>query len=737
MAVRRRVDVYGIVQGVGFRPTIFHMAGRRGLTGRIANTAKGVSIEVQGSAEAVEDFVRSLPDEAPHLARITALLVGEIACREGEETFRIAPSVDGEVRHALVLPDVAICEDCLRELFDERDRRHRYPFINCTNCGPRYTIVRDIPYDRPLTSMSPFPMCDACRREYEDPADRRFHAQATCCPDCGPRLDTPLGDIVERLKRGEIVAIKGIGGFHLAVDATSDAAVARLRERKRRVEKPFAVMVPDLERARAVCRLSEVEETFLLGVERPILLLERSEGSAVAEQVAPFNRDLGLFLPYTPLHHLLFDEGGFDALVMTSGNLSEEPIAIGNGEAKERLKEVADSFLCHDREILTRCDDAVVRFVDDIPRMLRLSRGFVPVPLILGDAVPPILAVGGELKNAVCLTKAEQAFVSQHVGFEEAIAHLQQLLGVEPEIVAHDLHPDYYSTKWAAQFPSLVAVQHHHAHVASCMAEHKLEERVIGIALDGTGYGTDGAIWGGEVLLADFEGFERFAHLQNVPLPGGDAAVREPWRMALSCLFAHFGREFLEWELPFVETLDPGKAELVLKMIEQGVNSPPTSSCGRLFDAVAALIGVRGEVNYEAQAAIELEMVTRGSANDEVAYPMRLRERVIETGPLFEAIVADIREGVPAPVLGRRFHNGLAEVLAEVARQAREQSELEVVCLSGGTFQNVLLTNALGARLEADGFEVFTHEKVPANDGGLCLGQALVAAYRANPLPDY
>jgi hydrogenase maturation protein HypF len=645
------------------------------------------------------------------------------------------------VRHALVLPDVAICEDCLRELFDERNRRHRYPFINCTNCGPRYTIVRDIPYDRPLTSMSPFPMCDACRKEYEDPGDRRFHAQATCCPECGPRLDAPVREIVDRLQRGEIVAIKGIGGFHLAADAMSEAAVARLRERKRRVQKPFAVMVPDVERARAVCKLSEAEEAFLLGVERPILLLERLAGGPVAEQVAPFNRDLGLFLPYTPLHHLLFDQGGFDALVMTSGNVSEEPIAIGNGEARKRLKEIADAFLCHDREILTRCDDAVVRFVDDIPRTLRPGRGFVPVPLILGDAVPTILAVGGELKNTICLTKEEQAFVSQYVGdlenfettcyFEEAIAHLQHILGVEPEIVAHDLHPEYYSTKWAAQFSNLVGVQHHHAHVASCMAEHKIEERVIGIALDGTGYGTDGAIWGGEILLADFEGFERFAHLQYVPLPGGDAAVREPWRMALSYLHAHFGEEFLEWDLPFVETLDRGKAELVLKMIERGVNAPSTSSCGRLFDAVAALIGIRSEINYEAQAAIELEMTARGSAQDDTAYPMHLSEEVIRTGPLFEAMVEDLRAGVPAPVMGRRFHNGIAEVLAEVAREAREQSELDAVCLSGGTFQNVLLTKALCERLEADGFEVFTHEQVPANDGGLSLGQALVAAYQS------
>ncbi|MCA1732425.1 MAG: carbamoyltransferase HypF, partial [Acidobacteria bacterium] len=513
----------------------------------------------------------------------------------------------------LISPDVAVCDDCLREMFDPADRRHRYPFINCTNCGPRFTIIRTIPYDRPFTSMAAFAMCSACRAEYDDPRDRRFHAQPNACWTCGPRLEfrdssgaapdgtDPLARAVEALRRGLVVAIKGLGGFHLAVDATNVEAVERLRERKRRVEKPFAVMVPDLAAASALCVVDAASAAALEQVRRPIVLLPRRDASGVAGGVAPGNRNLGLFLPYAPLHHLLFAGTGLGALVMTSGNLSEEPIAIGNEEALERLGSLADAFLLHDRDILLRCDDSVVRPTGGKIRQIRRARGWVPTPVFLAREVPPVLAAGGELKSTICLTRGDQAFLSQHIGdlenaeatsfFGEAIEHLRRILEIEPVAVAHDLHPDYYSTRWAAAcgLPA-IAVQHHHAHVASCMAENGIEGDVIGIALDGTGYGTDGKIWGGEVLIADELRFTRAAHLEYVAMPGGEAAVRQPWRMALAYLHAHYGERLFDLPIRFVRELQRRESETLIRMIERGVNAPLTSSCGRLFDAVAALL---------------------------------------------------------------------------------------------------------------------------------------------------
>ncbi|MGA3295163.1 MAG: carbamoyltransferase HypF [Candidatus Acidiferrales bacterium] len=757
MQVRKEIQVAGIVQGVGFRPYVYRLATDRNLGGNISNTPAGVTIEIQGPPDQVEDFVSRLPEEAPPLAQISHVLVREMACKP-DRCFEILSSHTGEHASALISPDVAVCEDCLRELFDPQDRRHLYPFINCTNCGPRFTITRDIPYDRPRTSMSTFPMCDKCRAEYEDPRSRRFHAQPNACWECGPQLKLwnaqghpmkaldPIEAAVERLRLGKILAVKGLGGFHFAVDAMNSAAVERLRQRKRRVEKPFAVMVRDLEAAGRFCGIDAEARRLLSSRQRPIVLLPKTKGTAIADAVAPNQRDLGLFLPYTPLHHLLFAAGRFTALVMTSGNLSEEPIAIDNREAVDRLGSIADFFLVHDREILLRCDDSVIRLSAGRLRQIRRSRGYVPAPVRLHKELPQILAVGGELKNTICLTRRNLAFLSQHIGdleniesfdfFRDAVTYLSKILEIEPEVIAHDLHPDYLSTKWALTQKGvrLVGVQHHHAHIAACMAENRIDGQVIGLALDGTGYGTDGQIWGGEALLAGYASFERAAHFAYAPLPGGAAAIREPWRMAVSYLAQTFGEDFLGLDIPFVRELERGKAELILRMMTHRVNSPLTSSCGRLFDAVAALIGIRQEVSYEAQAAIELEMVARPSS-ETGGYPLAIHRQdarwQIDPSPLFGAIVEDLRRKVCTETISRRFHNGLVETLVRLACLLREESSINRICLSGGTFNNLLVFEHLIPKLESRGFEVFTHSEVPTGDGGLSLGQALVAAHSA------
>jgi len=785
--IRRHLDVSGIVQGVGFRPYIYRLARERRLAGAIHNTSSGVSVEIEGTPELVEDFLLCIRSEAPPLARITEISVRNVACR-GEREFRIVPTRGGEAVRTLISPDVATCADCVRELLDPKDRRYRYAFINCTNCGPRFTITRNLPYDRPSTSMAVFPMCAACQAEYDDPLNRRFHAQPNACWECGPKLEVwnadggeienvdPIRHTISRLRAGEIVAIKGLGGFHLAADATNRAAIARLRERKRRVEKPFAIMVGNLSAAAELCEISPGEARALQSIERPIVLVRRKANAVIADQVAPFNRDLGIFLPYTPVHHLLFAEGGFRALVMTSGNLSEEPIAIDNREALRRLERLADCFLVHDREILLRSDDSVVRVLEDAGpgastagsldgpgskvldregrsepagrgtgiQQLRRSRGFVPVPIFLHKQAPSILAVGGQLKNTICLTKNDHAFLSQHVGdlenldscrfFEDAIEHLETILEIKPQRIACDLHPDYFSTKWAVKQPGLVVgVQHHHAHVASCMAENHLDGEVIGIALDGTGYGTDGHIWGGEVLIANYRNFQRAAHFEYIPMPGGEAAIREPWRMAVSYLGHNFPGGLTELDLPILDAFGRDRIEFVLRMIERRINSPLTSSCGRLFDAVAALAGIRQKVNYEAQAAIELEMAI-GGCHDEPAYPFELYSDndsyIVRSRPLWEAILRDVPEQTPVGVISARFHNGLVDLFRRLALILRERTGLCRVCLSGGTFNNRYLTENLYRRLRSETFEVFTQRQVPAGDGGISLGQAMVAAHR-------
>ena len=761
MVLRRGVAVCGVVQGVGFRPFVYRLAKEEGLTGSIGNDTDGVTIEIEGPEERVEAFLKRLRDEMPPLARIDSIAVRELAAI-GEIDFRIVQSeVRGQVSTGIPA-DAATCADCLRELLDPADRRYRYPFLNCTNCGPRYTITRRIPYDRPQTSMAQFTMCAACQAEYDDPGNRRFHAQPNACWQCGPRVwlvdrdgaaisvDDPVAECVERLAAGAIMAIKGIGGFYLSVDATNDIAVTRLRERKHRYGKPLAVMVRDLAAAREFCAMTMAEETLMQTSARPIVLARKREGCGIAEAVAPGIPWLGVFLPYAPLQHLLFASGRLNALVMTSANLSEEPIAIDNDEALARLGTIADAFLMHDREILQRCDDSVAAIVDGAPQLIRRARGFVPLAVGLPIDAPPLLAVGGHLKNVFALARGRFVYQSQHLGdlenltglefFKESLEHLMHTFEIEPRTVVHDLHPGYLSTEWAKRWArerglELLAVQHHHAHVAGCMAEHGLTGRAIGLALDGTGYGTDGKIWGGEVLISRLDGFERFAHLEYVPMPGGDAAVREPWRMALGALHGA-GFNVSSEEMLVLLGAKERDVRVLRQMMERGLNSPLTSSCGRLFDAVAAVVLGRRRVDYEAQAAIELEGVAVDESDDEAGYRMELvggdwAARVpvaIRAVELWKELLTDLRKRVCKPLISARFHAGVANGFVKAATMARAVTGLGQVMLSGGCMHNRRLARLLRVKLLAEGFEVFQHVQVSPGDGGLSYGQAAVAA---------
>ncbi|MEN8114504.1 MAG: carbamoyltransferase HypF, partial [Actinomycetota bacterium] len=624
------------------------------------------------------------------------------------------------------------------------DRRFGYPFINCTNCGPRFTITERTPYDRPYTTMSSFGMCDACRAEYEDPADRRFHAQPNACPDCGPSIEMippatdPVGEARSWVAAGGIVAVKGIGGFHLSCDATTDSAIALLRDRKGRVDKPFAVMVADLDTARTIGRVDEDEARLLLSRERPIVLLEKRLESPLSGLVAPGNGNVGVMLTYSPLHALLIQPG--DVWVMTSGNRSEEPIVTNNNEATRRLSTLADAFLLHDRDIHVPCDDSVIRVLDGNEYPIRRSRGYAPFPVPLPFEVPPLLATGGELKATFCLAAGHDGFMSQHIGdmenletldaFTHAVGHFTDLFRIEPEIIATDLHPGYLSTKWARrQRLPVVQVQHHHAHIASVMAENGVSNPIIGFSFDGTGYGTDGTVWGGEILVADYEGFDRVGHLSPVPLPGGDAAVRNPCRMAL----AHLRAAGIEWadDLPPVDCVSPSELDTLEVQIDRGINAVPTTSMGRLFDAVSALAGVRQVATYEAQAAIEFEALIDAAEGGSYAFAIADGERiVINASPIIAAVADDVRAGTPPGVIAARFHRGVAEMIIDVAGRVRDRTGLTTVGLSGGVFQNVTLTRAARAGLENAGFTVLCHRLVPPNDGGLALGQAVIAAAR-------
>ncbi len=767
---RRGVVVRGVVQGVGFRPFVYRLAQEEHLAGVISNDTDGVTIEIEGEPASIGSFLSRLRSEPPPLARIDSIAVRDLA-PTGETGFRIVASeVLGRVSTGIPA-DAATCPDCLRELLDPADRRYRYPFLNCTNCGPRFTITRRIPYDRPQTSMASFTMCAACQAEYDDPANRRFHAQPNACWDCGPQLslvsvdgaDLPAEDLVAaaiaRIAAGEILAIKGIGGFHLCVDATNEAAVMRLRERKHRYGKPLAVMVRDLDAARGLCEITDAEAALLTTPARPIVLAIRRIGSAVAAAVAPGIPWLGLFLPYAPLHHLLFADGRLQALVMTSANLSEEPIAIDNDEARARLGAIADAFLMHDREILQRCDDSVTAVVDGAPQLIRRARGFVPLGVPLPMDAPPLLAVGGHLKNVFALARGRFVYQSQHLGdlenltglefFRESLDHLMRTFEIEPSAVVHDLHPGYLSTEWAKKRAAerglpAIAVQHHQAHVTACMAEHGVLSPTIGISLDGTGYGTDGRIWGGEVLIARLDGenpgsFERFAHLDYVPMPGGDAAVREPWRMALGHLH-HAGFDIQSAEILKLLDANASDVRVLSRMIERGANAPLTSSCGRLFDAVAAVVLGRGVVDYDAQAAIELEGIAvhesyENGETDASGYELEFmagnwpahEPARISASSLWRTLVRDLSANVPKPRIAAQFHAAVANAFVRAAVEARAATGICQVALSGGCMHNRRLARLLRAGLEAEGCQVLQHRAVSPGDGGLSYGQAVVA----------
>jgi hydrogenase maturation protein HypF len=749
--VAAAVRVEGIVQGVGFRPFVYSLATGLGLGGLVGNDADGVFAEVEGARDAVSEFLLALERDAPPLARIDRVTATAMP-PAGAASFEIVVSHPGERRRALVAADTATCEDCLRELFDQGDRRFWYPFINCTNCGPRFTIVRDVPYDRPLTTMAGFAMCERCVAEYHDPADRRFHAQPTCCRECGPRLTLvdPAGqalpaDPVEAaaalLRRGCVLAVKGLGGYHLAADAAHAEAVAALRTRKHREDKPFAVMAADLAAARSLCEADDAAARLLTSPARPIVLLPRLPGADIAAATAPGNRRLGIMLPYTPLHHLLLRAVG-RPIVLTSGNSSDEPIAYHDHDALARLGRIADAFLTHDRAIHIRTDDSVTSAFRGRPMVIRRSRGYVPEPISVRAGFPrPLLACGAELKNTFCLAKGHHAFVSHHIGdleneetlrsFTEGIEHFRRLFDVDPEVVAHDLHPEYLSTKYALGLDgvAVAGVQHHHAHIASCLADNGADGPVIGVAFDGTGYGMDGTIWGGEFLVADRAGFERGGHLALVPMPGGQAAIRQPWRMAAAYL-DDAGSGAAPQHLD-VWRRNQARWATVAAMARRGVNSPLTSSAGRLFDAVASVLGVRDEINYEGQAAIELEQLA--DPGESGAYPAGIEASEIfrvRAADLLLAAASDLAAGVARPLIAARFHNGVAAAVEAGCLLLRERHGLGEVALSGGVFQNGLLLRRTVDRLAERGFTVLVHSRVPCNDGGISFGQAVVAAAR-------
>ena len=775
---RQHVHVTGVVQGVGFRPFVYGLAHRWNLDGWVYNSSDGVDIEVQGKPAALAQFVVALQQEAPPLAHIEHLTIATVRPL-AERGFAIRNSVT-RPGASLISPDVATCHDCLRELFSPADRRYLYPFTNCTNCGPRFTIVEGLPYDRPMTTMSEFLMCPQCQAEYENPLDRRFHAQPNACPHCGPHVwmvpssgtetaassgrysdtlahtEDPFKAATSLLHLGGTMGIKGLGGFHLACDATNDEAVRWLRRRKGRQAKPFAVMMQNIEMVRRYCETSPEEEKLLRSAAAPIVLLWRKAGTDLALTVAPRNRTLGVMLPYTPLHHVLLQQVG-RPLVMTSGNHTDEPLAQNNEDALFELGDIADAFLLHNRRIHMRCDDSVWMVPtmpggERQPLPVRRSRGYAPLPIKLHfQSSAPLLAVGAQMKNTFCLLKEDQAFLSQHIGeldnletlafYQTAVDHLEQIFEARAEVVAHDLHPDYLSTRYAIDRGGrLSPVQHHHAHIASCMADNQVDGPVIGVAMDGTGYGPDGSIWGGEFLVANYASYQRVAHLEYLPLPGGEAAIRRPSRLALAYLQTLLGHVP---DLPFLESIGAQERRIVAQQVEKGINTPLTSSCGRLFDAVSALLDVRAEITYEAQAAIELEMLaTPGSSvhGDELRhwleqpYPYQIEGedngRIIRLADLVAAIVHDIQAGIQPARISRRFHATLAVITAEMGDRIRQDRHLDRIALSGGCYQNQLLLNLTLLALQQSGFEVLIHRRVPPNDGGLSLGQAAVVAHQ-------
>jgi hydrogenase maturation protein HypF len=773
---RREITVQGIVQGVGFRPFVHGLAVELGLVGFVKNQSGGVLIQVEGKAVALDRFLTQLETSAPPLSRIEAV-AWQWRPPAHDVAFRIVPSDADATSPIFISPDVAPCDACLAELFDPTDRRYRYPFLNCTHCGPRLTIIRGAPYDRDRTTMASFVMCDACRAEYDDPTNRRFHAQPTACADCGPRLQLqtnkgerietsdPLAFFVHALNQGKIGALKGLGGFHLVCHACDANAVAELRRRKERDEKPFAVMVSDVHAAEQFCEIGDLERALLQSARRPIVLLRkrtaaaealhtdsRSNRNQIAELVSPGNPYFGVMLPYTPLHHLLLRAVENAALVMTSGNRSDEPISYLDDEAVSRLGSIADLFLTHDRPIHVRCDDSVTRIIDGSESPIRRSRGYAPEPIKLPlDCPCPILAVGGQLKGVFALGRDRQAFLSHHMGdldhwdayraFVRDVGLYEQLFGISPRVIVHDLHPDYASTNYARERAAsegvrLVPVQHHHAHMASCMAEHGLNEPVIGVSFDGTGYGTDGAIWGGEFLVGDYTHFRRAAYLRYVGMPGGDKAIHEPWRMA----FAHVRDADCE-RSPLDGRIPATTRKTLATMLDRGFNAPQTSSAGRLFDAVASLVGIRDRVSFEGQAAVQLEWLAT-EAGSEDSYPFEIerphapsgeRAAIVDTRPVIRAVVEDVNRGLPTGRIARRFHSTIVSIIERTCGALRKETEIEAVVLSGGVFMNALIAREAAHSLLNAGFRVYQHHLVPPNDGGLCLGQLAVAAASSVP----
>ena len=760
-----RISVRGIVQGVGFRPFVYSLATKHNLKGWVYNTSEDVKIEVEGEAAAIEQFEHALQTEAPPLAHIEGVTI-KYHPPIGHKSFEIRHSQTVEGKYQLISPDVATCQPCLSELLDPEDHRYRYPFTNCTNCGPRFTIIEDMPYDRPKTTMRYFQMCPQCQAEYDNPLDRRFHAQPNACPKCGPQVDlvdnqgnqvtepNPIAAASQLLKEGKIVAIKGLGGFLLACDATKDTVAKTLRQRKKRSSKPFAIMVSDIDEAKKHCHVSPEEEKLLTSPQSPIVLMRWKEDSSVSREVAPNLKYLGIMLPYTPLHHILLRDTGLP-LVMTSGNLSEEPIAKDNDEALRRLSGIADYFLIHNRDIYSRYDDSVATLERGTSQLMRRARSYAPYPMHLTFKAKQVLACGAEEKNTFCLTKDDYAFLSQHIGdmenmktlehFDSTISLYERLFRIEPEIIAHDLHPDYLATKYAQELGEfgikLVPVQHHHAHIASCMADNGLEAPVIGIAFDGTGMGTDGNIWGGEFLIADCRNFSRAGHLEYLPLPGGDAAIKRPYRTAIGYILTLLGENTLNQDVSLMRKVDEIEIEIIKRQIERKINSPLSSSMGRLFDAISALLGIRSEIDYEGQAAIELEMAAheKDSANAHEKYPYHIVEdkgiRIVQLRDLLSAIIEDLHQGIPKGRISAKFHNAVAQMTNEMCHLIANETGISQIALSGGVFQNRLLSGKTVELLEKSGFQVFTHRQVPTNDGGISLGQAVIANFATITTP--
>jgi hydrogenase maturation protein HypF len=775
-----RISVRGIVQGVGFRPFVYGLAVEHSLKGWVYNTSEDVKIEVEGETKALGQFELELQTKAPPLAHIENITI-EYYPPRGYKNFEIRHSQALPGKYQLISPDIATCQPCLSELLNPEDRRYRYPFTNCTNCGPRFTIIEDMPYDRSKTTMRRFQMCPRCQAEYDNPLDRRFHAQPNACPECGPQVElvdnqgnpvtpilsgsNPVAAASQFLKEGKIVAIKGLGGFLLACDATNDTAVKTLRQRKKRSSKPFAIMVTNVDEAKRHCYVSPKEENLLTSPQSPIVLMRWREGSSVSREVAPNLRFLGVMLPYTPLHHMLLRDTGLP-LVMTSGNLSEEPIARDNDEALRRLSGIADYFLIHNRDIYSRYDDSVAILERDTSQLIRRARSYAPHPIHLSFGARQVLGCGAEEKNTFCLTKDNYAFLSQHIGdmenmetlehFDSTISLYKRLFHIEPEIVAHDLHPDYLATKYAQELGEpgikLIPVQHHHAHIASCMADNGLEDPVIGVAFDGTGMGADGNIWGGEFMAADYRDYKRVGHLEYLPLPGGDAAIKRPCRTAIGYILTLLGENALntviaseakQSRLASIGQVSEVEIEVTKRQIERKINSPLTSSMGRLFDAISALLGIRGEIDYEAQAAVELEMaahsfvIARGLdeaiAGNNERYPYRIVAaegiRIVHLKDLLSAVIEDLRQGISKGRISVRFHNTVAQMVNEMCHLIADESGVRQVALSGGVFQNRLLLRKTVSLLESSGFRVFTHRQVPCNDGGISLGQAVIANF--------